>query len=1823
MKKRIVSMILALSMMLSILPVSAFADAGAGLSSAAAEETNSITYSSQNKHEDVGTNSETKNQVVKIKIGTNGLPKAASGTGWSFDETTGLTITGTGSEDTEYILDGTVSCNVTVKNANSYTVYLLDGTVTGTLLIEADNMYGVCVLGGSYANVQLNLGTIDGGTYDKLTENGGNVRGGFFRDISGLSTDTQQQAHQLLLPKNCTLNGQKETKIYIIKKYNYSGNGNDLELVVESATSCGAWAVASTGGSVMALPAGTTDYRFTTIASVSISADGKTLSASFSALPLSDNAPMELVQILSVNKELRFTGEGLPDLTGMTPVDSLDTDANLHRVYMGNGWAYNCYPNDKDNRNQNIVQILDQSGKEINFKDLSPAPISCTVQATNATVTDADFGQTGALVLTSGKITGGTYHNANVGINSTNRKGTVEITGGTFDFLYCNSSCSIANAVIQSCGFNTYDNNTYTISDTVLGELPDGIQNLLPAGQQLSTLVVRNGGVTAMNGRTLPLSTNTIYLVGAGSAELTLNTDVLSINDAPVENYNANTSANGKVLRITGKNDGAEIFVNKSTDPSDLKPLRITEKGLPDLTGVTGVPVSGGGMTANLYEGLGWKYATMKENGRTRAALYITTPDGNPVDLASGAINPYHKAIAVEQITFANVTVTGIEADSSVNMQNATVESGTFQKDVYADDNSTIAGGTFQDVVRAYGTITGGAFNAVVQLNQNSEVTGGVFHDIQLPSYATEKTVIQNAMILGSLKTDGDSKAAVSNTVSCGYIESKYLAAGQQQSKLMMTDGTVERLNDYAAATDAVYLIGNVKAEIRFSNAVTNINGAEASNYNEGTSAIDRSLTITAKNDGEPIVVNMATTGKLPFSSLSKSDFDIDWSTLVPGITCKKDGVGKLSLVYVRTSDNKVFATYPPYDEYGVYKQRIVAQEGDKYTEGSLDIGEVVRKYTPSSADFAYDSKTQTATYNGKMYFDDAPLYSIQYGAEDGSFPSVTKPTKAGTYSVYIVVDSSDHYVGNQYKVDTYTVSESKYTLTVDDKSTEHVAGEKLSFTADEKDGYTFTGWKVTGLPTDVDTTKATISFTMPANNVTLKAQYTENAPKTYKLDVSGAQVTLKDGSDVADLTAVSVGTELKATADEDTETSVFKCWTGLELAEEQSTARVVYFTMPDHDVNLKAEFVTPTNKLEVTDAQVTLKDGGAVADLTAVPVGTELVATAPEKDGYTFTGWEVAGLPADVDTTKATISFTMPANKVTLEAQYKQNTYTLTVDGKDEQRDFEENVTVTAQPVEGKTFTGWEVTGLPADVDTTKATISFTMPANNVTLKAQYTENAPETYELKVTDAKVTLKDGSAVADLKAVPVGTELVATAAEKDGYTFTGWEVTGLPADVDTTKATISFTMPANKVTLKAQYTENAPKTYKLDVSDATVTLKDGGAVADLTAVPVGTELVATADEDTETSVFKSWSCTGLELTEEQRTARVVYFTMPDHGVNLVAEFVTPTKPDPAPENYKLIVSYAKVTLKDGSAVADLKAVPMGTELKATADEDTETSVFKSWSCTGLELTEEQRTARVVYFTMPDHDVNLKAVFVTPTNKLDVSGAQVTLKDGGAVADLTAVPVGTELKATADEDTETSVFKNWNCTGLELTEEQRTARVVYFTMPDHDVNLKAVFEVPATPDPDPTPDPKPDPTPDPEPTPDPKPNPNPDPTPAPGGDSDGGGAAIVAVAAVGGAAIGVGAYIAGTTAYLKSVLPEGMAIPANRQQLAVALWTAAGKPATQSTALFNDVAADAAELQAIRWVVDTGLMSAQDGSFKPGSRVGRMEVIRTWKTYQQRG
>lgn len=1366
MKKRIVSMILALSMVLSILPVSAFADAG---TSAAAAETTAA-----------GTNEETTNPVVTIKIGADGLPEKQSGTGWSYDSSNNwLAIAGVPNAKTEYILDGDASCNVAISTS-SYEVYLLNGVVKGQLWIDNPN---ACVLGGSYAEAVLENGTIDGGTYGKLTENGGSVKGGYFKDISGLQSTTQQQAHKLILPEGCTLNGQPVTgDVYMLKRY----SDHSLKLEVQYAPGCVKWAAAIGGTSdIRSLPVGISNAPLNGYGTISISADGTTISAEVSMFPpLSEsNAPIALTPIPPTDKKLSFTGEGTPDVNDVPHVYSLDEDRSKVCVYFGKGWTYTCYPNIASVTGE--LKLGDQGSKEINFSQLSAVPINCAVELSNATVT------------------GGIIRQADFT--------DVTIKDSTFDYLTCAGKCTISNVVAQSFSFDRFGD--LAISDTVLCKLSDnGIENALADGQKLSKLTVRNGGVTAINGRDLPSSVNTIYLVGNASAELTLNTDVYSINGA-----NEQTYAEGNILHIYGNNDGKEILVNKPDDPSNLKPLRITEEGLPDRTGVTPHSLNQDGVTGDIYEGLGWQYLVVEAGYRTMSVLILTSPDGSPVNLTSDTINPYHKAIASDQIILTDVTVTDIQAGAPVTAQNAIIEGGTFQKAVHADENSsitggtfqesveangtiakgifqksvqaygeitdgqfdadvtlgysgtitggtfqksveaygeitggqfgaevtlghngTITGGTFQQNVKAEGTITGGQFNAAVQLDSgNAQILGGVFNNIKLPDYYTsEGTVIRNAVITGSLMADTHSKAAVSDTVSFSPIESQHLANGQHLSKLIVADGTVESVNNVNVTqeTKELYRIGDVEMNITFSKPVETINGAPASDYTGAQLSADGlTLTLTALNDGNPIVVNQTKGEKLPFSALGEGDFTTDETPEGTKVTCYQEGVGKLRLVYVRTYDDKEFDSIPygEPDNYGIYKKRVVAEEGEKYTSGWVDIGETVIKYAPALDDFEWDVKTGTVTYRdtSKRYFgeEELPQAELRYYDEPNSYFS-SVPTEVGTYEVRLAVNGNNYYNGNQ----------------------------------DNDYQYPLVG-------------QYTVRYTPVATDFTYDA----------------AQNTVTYNGD----------------------------------------------------------------KYNGADPQTTL--------LYAAEGSTETTATIP---------------------------------------------------------------------------------------------------------------TAPGNYDVYV---------------------------------------------------------------QVTADENY-------------NATITEKVG------TYVVKGTDPEPTPDPDPNPT--------------------------PDPNPD-----PNPT-PDPNP---------------DPNPTPDPNPNPT-----------------------------------------PDPDPN-------PT-------------------------------------------------------------------PDPDPTPTP------TPTPDPEPTPTPTPTPDPEPTPTPTPTPDPEPTPTPTpAPSDDGGGAIVMVAAVGGAAVGVGAYIAGTAAYLKSVLPEGVAIPANRQQLAVALWTAAGKPATQSTALFNDVAADAAELQAIRWAVDTGLMSAQDGSFKPGSRVSRLEVIRTWKTYQQRG
>lgn len=96
-----------------------------------------------------------------------------------------------------------------------------------------------------------------------------------------------------------------------------------------------------------------------------------------------------------------------------------------------------------------------------------------------------------------------------------------------------------------------------------------------------------------------------------------------------------------------------------------------------------------------------------------------------------------------------------------------------------------------------------------------------------------------------------------------------------------------------------------------------------------------------------------------------------------------------------------------------------------------------------------------------------------------------------------------------------------------------------------------------------------------------------------------------------------------------------------------------------------------------------------------------------------------------------------------------------------------------------------------------------------------------------------------------------------------------------------------------------------------------------------------------------------------------------------------------------------------------------------------------------------------------------------------------------------------------------------------------------------------------------------------------------------------------------------------YEAVTGSILADLLPKGTAIPSTREQLAVLLWSTAGKPEPAAPAVYSDVAEpDAAK--AARWAVEAGLLPDMgEGVFTPGKRVTKVQVIRAWSQLKKLG
>ena len=225
----------------------------------------------------------------------------------------------------------------------------------------------------------------------------------------------------------------------------------------------------------------------------------------------------------------------------------------------------------------------------------------------------------------------------------------------------------------------------------------------------------------------------------------------------------------------------------------------------------------------------------------------------------------------------------------------------------------------------------------------------------------------------------------------------------------------------------------------------------------------------------------------------------------------------------------------------------------------------------------------------------------------------------------------------------------------------------------------------------------------------------------------------------------------------------------------------------------------------------------------------------------------------------------------------------------------------------------------------------------------------------------------------------------------------------------------------------------------------------------------------------------------------------------------------------------------------------------------------------------------------------------------TYKLTVTGANVTLSEG---TDPNAMKAGQLVTLTA-YDTATERFAQWvvsSSDGKELTlkdaadelltEEDFKQRTLTFRMPAQNLNI-TVETTPVDLPPE---------------------------QPPQGDSTEYSPLQTVAILAgttawfAGGTVL---AYEAVTCSILADLLPEGTAIPTTREQLAVLLWSTAGKPEPAAPAVYSDVTEpDAAK--AARWAVEAGLLPDKgEGVFAPGKRVTKVQVIRAWNQLKKLG
>ena len=400
--------------------------------------------------------------------------------------------------------------------------------------------------------------------------------------------------------------------------------------------------------------------------------------------------------------------------------------------------------------------------------------------------------------------------------------------------------------------------------------------------------------------------------------------------------------------------------------------------------------------------------------------------------------------------------------------------------------------------------------------------------------------------------------------------------------------------------------------------------------------------------------------------------------------------------------------------------------------------------------------------------------------------------------------------------------------------------------------------------------------------------------------------------------------------------------------ADQEAEGPHIYTNAKDIDCNT-CGYVRPLYTVTAENATVELENEVLAAPVAA---GTKVTLTAGDApEGKTFAGWKLYKVVSDTESqitdetelanllkngTETTATLTMPAYDVKAEPYYSNIPYNITpVNCTVDKTEAAKGDTVTAtrrKPEANERFIDWtvKVNGVEQDTDTflkpdanDPAKVRFTMPAENVEIKANFASNPTLNPTLRVGDHVTATIEGSdaSVPSGSTVPVPkNKIVHLTATAPGQHFISWTVKvggeeqkadtflTTPDENDPTKVT--FTMPDKNVEVKATFASNPTLNPTLRVGDhVTATIEGSDAsVPSGSTVPVPKNKIVHLTATAPGQHFISWTVkvNGVEqdptfLKPDADDPTKVTFIMPDANVEVTATFaddpIGPDGPDP--------------------------------------------------------------------------------------------------------------------------------------------------------------------------------------------------------------------------------------------------------------------------------------------------------------------------------------